>query len=144
MKGKFSEWFIGVTFALVGAMLIVIGISNSISTSDFKERAEQTTATVTRVNEHMMAASGIVFGGIGIGMIFYKFHKADEKDRLLQTGEKIYANFRDVTLNYSYSVNRRNPYIIICTGKDDVTGEGRTFKSENLWDNPEYIIKEKI
>lgn len=137
------------TFALVGAMLIVIGISNAISTSNFKERAEQTTATVTRVNEHtdtdgsityyvyltyrvngktynssysttsyvtegttqtiyydrnnpssmktttvpvngaMMAASGIVFGGIGIGMIFYKFHKADEKDRLLQTGEKI-------------------------------------------------------
>lgn len=36
MKGKFSEWFIGVTFALVGAMLIVIGISNAISTSNFK------------------------------------------------------------------------------------------------------------
>ena len=31
----------------------------------------------------------------------------------------------------------------ICTRKDNVTGEVRTFKSENLWDNPEYIIKER-
>ena len=62
---------------------------------------------------------------------------------MLETGDKIYADFKEVTINYSYSVNTRHPYIIICTGKDSVTGEVRTFKSENLWDNPEYIIKER-
>lgn len=203
MGAKFSEWLIGIVFALVGAGVIIGGIFTASSTAKFKETAVQTTATVVSVSKHtdsdgdtsyrvyltynvdgemyngsystssyvtegstktvyydrnnpasmktttsssggiIMTVFGIPFCAIGLGMIFHKLNKASGKKQMLETGDKIYADFKEVTINYSYSVNKRHPYIIICTGKDSVTGEVRTFKSENLWDNPEYIIKER-
>lgn len=89
----------------------------------------------------IMSVVGMPFGAFGIGMIFYKLNKACGKKRMLETGDRIYADFKEVTINYSYSVNNKHPYIIICTGKDNVTGNVRTFESENIWDNPEHTIK---
>lgn len=203
MGAKFSEWLIGIVFAIFGAGIIIGGIFTTISTAKFKETAVQTTATVVSVSRHtdsdgdttykvyvtysvdgemyngsystssyitegsmktvyydknnpasikatisssdgiMTIACGIPFFAIGFGMIFHKLNKASGKKKMLETGDKIYANLKEITMNYSYSVNNRHPYIIICTGKDNVTGEVRTFKSENIWHNPEYIIKER-
>lgn len=203
METKFSEWIMGIVFALVGAGFIIGGIFATSSIAKFKETAVQTTATVVSVSQHTdsdgdtsyivyltynvdgemyngsystssyvtegstetvyydrnnpasmkttsslgvgitMTLFGIPFCAIGLGIIFHKLNKASGKKKMLETGDKIYADFKEVTINYSYSVNNRHPYIIICTGKDNVTGKVRTFKSENLWDDPEYIIKER-
>jgi len=203
MGAKFSEWLIGIVFALVGAGVIIGGIFTVISTVKFKETAVQTTATIVSVSKStdsdgdtsykiyltynvdgemyngsystssyvaegstktiyydgnnparmktttspiggtITVVMGIPFCAVGLGMIFHKRNKARGKKKMLETGDKIYADFKEVTINYSYSVNNKNPYIIICTGKDNATGKIRTFKSENLWDNPEYIIKER-
>lgn len=51
MGAKFSEWFIGIVFAIVGAGLIIGGRFIIISTAEFKETAEQTTATVVSVSK---------------------------------------------------------------------------------------------
>lgn len=91
----------------------------------------------------MMFAFGILFGAVGVGLLISKINKIGSKKRAMESGDKIYADFQEVTINYSYIVNNRHPYIIICTGKDNLTGQVRTFQSENLWENPEYIIKEK-
>ncbi len=99
--------------------------------------------TTSNIVAIIMFAVGIFFCGIGFGMLIYKLNKICIKKSALEFGDKIYADFQEVIINQSYSVNNRHPYIIICTGKDNVTGQIRTFKSENLWDNPEYIIREK-
>lgn len=91
----------------------------------------------------IMSVFGIPFCAVGVGLLIIKINKIRSKKRAIESGDKIYADFQKVTINYSYSVNNRNPYIIICTGKDNLTGQIRTFQSENLWDNPEYVIREK-
>ncbi len=90
-----------------------------------------------------MSVLGIPFCAVGVGLLISKIKKIAGKKRAIESGDKIYADFQEVTINYSYSVNDRHPYIIICTGKDNITGQIRTFQSENLWYNPEYIISKK-
>ncbi len=83
---------------------------------------------------------GLLFGASGIVTIF---NKSVRKKIMLKTGDKIYADFKEVTIDYSHSVNGRSSYIIICIGKDNVTGEERTFKSERICYDPENEIKER-
>lgn len=90
-----------------------------------------------------MTLFGVVFGGIGFGLLFNKINKISGKKKLMETGERILAEFNEVTINFSYSVNNRHPYIIICKGRDGISGENRIFKSENIWYNPEPIIQER-
>lgn len=91
----------------------------------------------------IMSIFGIPFCAVGLALLFNKINKMGGKKKLIETGDKIFAEFQEVIVNYSYSVNNRCPYNIICKGRDNITGQTRTFKSENIWDNPEYIIREK-
>lgn len=91
----------------------------------------------------MMIVFGIIFAGVGLTLIYSKISGANKKKKLIENGDKIYADFKEVSINNSYAVNNRHPYNIICIGKDNITGEERIFKSENIWENPEYIIKQR-
>ncbi len=98
--------------------------------------------TTSSIASIIMTVCGIIFGIIGLSMLFYKINKEKRKATLLENGERVLAELEEVTVNYSYSVNNRHPYVIICQGKD-MNGEIRTFKSENIWYNPEQIIQER-
>ena len=69
--------------------------------------------------------------------------KKDNKKNLLVNGDKIYADFKEVVLTNSRIANKSKAYMIVCTGTDNVTGELRTFTSDNLWYNPELILAQK-
>lgn len=157
MGANISDWIAGIVFAIVGALMIIGGVYNDIySTSSYVTEGSTKTVYYDRNNSTIinsasfsrdsiiMSVFGIPFCAIGLGTIFHKLNKASEKKKLLETGDKIYADFKELKINYSYIFNDSNVYNIICTGKDNVTGEVRTFKSENLWDYPEYIIKRNI
>lgn len=80
---------------------------------------------------------GLVFLVVGVIPMVIRVKKKNNNKKLLEIGEKIYADFVEVRRNYSYSVNNRNPYLIICE-KDGVE-----YKSGNLWKNPESLIEER-
>lgn len=64
-------------------------------------------------------------------MIFYNWCKyKGEKD-----GSKIYRMF----FRNNFYINMHS-FVIICYARDN-NGEERTFKSENIWLNPERIIE---
>lgn len=128
--------------------------NNSYSTSSYisegrnirvyydKNNPSKMRTTTSSAGGIMMSVFGIPFCAIGLGLLFNKLNKMSGKKTLLENGQRINANLQEVTVNYSYSVNNRHPYLIICQGQD-MNGEIRTFKSENLWDNPEPIIQQK-
>lgn len=84
---------------------------------------------------------GAIFALIGFSGIFVKLRKKILRKRLLENGEKIYADFVEVTKNWHYSVNHRHPYNVICRWQNPTDGQTYTFKSENLWDYPQYLTE---
>lgn len=202
MRGKITEWIVASIFAIVGLVMIVLGIFLTIETSEFRKTAIETTAEVISVGRDtdtdgdihynvyvsynvgnevyessystssytregssitvyydpenptdmrtstsnlfgiIMSVMGIVFSVIGLGLLFNKLNKNATKKKLLESGERINAELQEVTINYSYSVNNRHPFIIICQGRN-INGELTVFQSENIWYNPENLIKER-
>ena len=84
---------------------------------------------------------GAIFALIGFFGIFVKLRKKALRKHLIERGEKIYADFIEVTQNFHYSVNNRHPYNVICRWQNPADGQTYTFKSENLWDYPQYLTE---
>ncbi len=82
----------------------------------------------------------LVMGGIGI---YVKVNKKNRYKKLKAYGEKIDAIYTKTIVNIGYTVNRMHPYNIICEWVNPVDNQKYTFKSENIWTNPESIIAEK-
>ena len=88
-------------------------------------------------------AIGAMFFIIGASIGIVKFKKANGKKRLMEYGELIYADIEQIGLNSSYSVNGRSPYLIYCHWTDPDSLTTYTFKSPNIWGNPEPQMKAK-
>lgn len=86
---------------------------------------------------------GLVFLIIGGTGIFIKINRRNLGKRLKENGELIYADYVETIINTSYSVNGRYPYKIICEWTNPVDSEEYTFKSKNIWSNPEDIVEER-
>lgn len=86
---------------------------------------------------------GFIFLVIGCTGIIVKIKNGKKEMRLKENGLLIYANYIETVLNTSYIVNGKSPYIIICEWVNPTDGNKYTFKSKNIWTNPENIIKER-
>lgn len=92
----------------------------------------------------------LVFSGIGsvffiigaIGLISDKV-KSNRVKELRNNGEVIYADYIKTSVNQHIRVNYKCPFVIVCEWKNPTDGERYLFRSENIWEDPEYIIKEK-
>ncbi len=86
---------------------------------------------------------GLIFFAVGSVVILMKVRKIMINKSLKEKGEAVYAEISEVTLNRSYKVNGRSPYIITCKWTDPSTGLIYFFKSPNIWFNPEPIINDR-
>ena len=86
---------------------------------------------------------GTVFVIIGGILIYQKVYKRRLRKKLKENGETIYASYVETVLNTVYSVNGRNPYNVICEWNNTIDGKKYLFRSQNIWENPENIIREK-
>ena len=86
---------------------------------------------------------GLIFLIIGGSGIIININKKKAEKKLRETGQLIYADYSETTLNGSYQVNGRPPYNIICEWNDPVSNQKYIFRSKNLWLNPDKLIQEK-
>lgn len=86
---------------------------------------------------------GLIFVIIGGLLVYKKAYKKHLGKKLKENGETIYASYVETVLNTVYSVNGRHPYNIICEWNNTIDGKKYLFKSQNIWGNPEAIIREK-
>lgn len=84
--------------------------------------------------------SGICVG-IGILLIVIPFLKEKKGNKLINTGVKLTATITNVSLNTSYQVNGKSPYVINAS----FIYEGLVYetKSNNLWYEVGFIIDSK-
>lgn len=92
----------------------------------------------------------LIFPGIGLAFMigggFNLLSKNNQKKlgkKLKETGELVYANYVKTRKNTSYAVNGVHPYNIVCEWNNPQDNKKYTFKSENIWDDPQRIIEEK-
>lgn len=91
----------------------------------------------------MFPGMGLLFAIIGGTGLLVKVIKKNKKKDLRESGEVVYGNYVETRLNFSYSVNNRHPYNIICKWNNPEDGKTYLYKSENIWFNPEPKIEDE-
>lgn len=84
---------------------------------------------------------GIIFMGVGATLIVSSLLSKKKEKWLQENGQKIQTKFSNVEWNTSLTVNGQSPYIIVSQWRDPATYEVYTFRSQNIWFNPEEFIK---
>jgi hypothetical protein len=83
---------------------------------------------------------GVVFGGIGGGMLVAGGVEAAQRVRLQREGRRVGTSFQRVELNTSVSVNDAHPWRIVTQWQNPETGHVHLFHSDDIWFNPsEYV-----
>jgi len=80
---------------------------------------------------------GAAFTLIGGIPLFFTVRKARRDEWLKLNGQLVEADFVNVQLNMSLSVNEKHPWLI------KATANGQTFESDNLWTDPAPYITSK-
>lgn len=90
-----------------------------------------------------------VFGGVGalfllisIIIIICVRYRNNMIAKLKETGYIINATYLSTKVNKNYTVNNKHPYNIFCEW-NGMDGKKHIFKSDNIWVDPEKIIKER-
>lgn len=93
----------------------------------------------------VFAGFGAPFFLIGAGLYFSGRSKRRKRANLEKDGRAVLATFQSVDRNYSFSVNDKNPFVIVCQWLDPETGLVHLFESEDLWFDPSpYLQRETI
>lgn len=90
---------------------------------------------------YILVAFGLIFFFVGAGMIYFKALRQNKNKKLLEKGIRLDAEINSVAINQSYAVNGRHPYVLDCTYVDPATHKMFSFRSENLWFDPEPIMR---
>ena len=91
----------------------------------------------------LLLGMGTVFSAIPGLFLLVTLRKRKLKRWLEQFGQRVGAQVTGVTLNSSYSVNGRNPYVINAQWQNPATGLVHTFCSDNIWFDPSQFLTEK-
>jgi hypothetical protein len=88
---------------------------------------------------------GSIFGIIGLSFLIYPKLKQKRKSHLLRTGRPVPARITEVSLNQSYKVNGRHPFVIHAQWLDPKTASVKLFRSDNFWYDPQpYLHQEEV
>lgn len=87
--------------------------------------------TSSSISSYIIMGIGAVFTIISSVFIVKKVRTGGKSKKLKKAGLLLEADITNITLNESYSVNRKHPYIIECSGV--INGLVHNFKSENIW-----------
>ena len=84
---------------------------------------------------------GVVFVTVSGILIYFLVRNSKRRKKLLSTGKKLYATVEQIVVNTQFTSNGRNPYLIYCTYRDEYKDLIYRFKSDNIWTDPNLIIK---
>ena len=88
---------------------------------------------------------GIMGGALLVGAaipVIVTGRRTARKKKVMSDGKMLYAVIEKIDLNTGFTINGKNPYVIYCTFKDDFKDVIYRFKSDNIWTNPNLVLKE--
>lgn len=108
---------------------------------DKPEKAKINGTTSLWLGVMIIGGLGSVFFLIGFGIFFLKRLKERKIQSLKDTGTRIITDIQSVSINTSYKVNGRSPFVIYSQWKNPATSEIHIFESDNIWFDPTDYIK---
>ena len=90
----------------------------------------------------ILSILGLVFGGVGGGMVASVIIKKIKKKRVMAYNYIISGVISNVDVNRSIAVNGRNPFIIEASYQNPLDGLFYYFKSDHIWQDITPIIKQ--
>lgn len=86
-----------------------------------------------------------VFGGIGFYGVAKQLKRLRAKRDLFTygRGRKTTLPVTSITLDSSFKVNGRSPYMILCQYHDPVSNKMYEFKSDHIWYDPSPLLKDR-
>jgi hypothetical protein len=91
----------------------------------------------------LLTGMGIIFFGIGGGLIFLPALTRRADERLLHEGRPVEADFQAVSINSGIAINGRCPYRVTAQWVDPATSRVRVFQSHNVWFDPTAYVKDR-
>ena len=91
----------------------------------------------------ILGGLGVVFAGVGGGMLLARRSGERKKNFLMAYGNAIQTDFQGVERNTSLEVNGKNPWRVTSQWLDPASNKLRVFHSENLWFDPTQFVKAK-
>jgi hypothetical protein len=91
----------------------------------------------------ILGGLGVVFTGVGGGMLLARRSGERKKIYLMAYGNAIQTDFQGVERNASLEVNGKNPWRVTSQWLDPASNKLRVFHSENLWFDPTRFVKAK-
>lgn len=117
-------FFCGLVFALVGGLFTAIGLGMA----------------PVLLHESLVflvfPVLGLVFLGLGIGLLVRRARLRRLHADLLQNGQCIWADIIAVEYNWQYEVNGRHPLVVRCQAVNPADGKVYVFTSEGIWFDP--------
>ena len=124
---------VGIVFAIVGPILIAVGISVFLA---FPGEGNIICLSV-------YGSMGLIFLAIGLVFLVIKIRRKQRCNRLLQSGSYIMAEIVETKINYNVRINGKSPYVVECQYWD-MAGNVHIFKSRCLYFNPESLFKDRM
>lgn len=90
----------------------------------------------------ILAILGAVFTAIGGGMLYMQIRNKKKIEWLKVQGQPIITQFQSVARNTSLKVNGKSPWVIHTQWNDTRDNKVYTFKSDNIWFDPESFIQD--
>lgn len=92
-----------------------------------------------------------VFGFVGIVfllafavMVFIMANRKTARRRLIEDGRFVNAAVAEVNRNLFVRINNRHPYFVVCEYEDPFTGEKRSFRSDDIMEDPSYLLGRQL
>jgi len=92
----------------------------------------------------ILGGLGVVFAGIGGGLLLAHRSGERKKQYLMAYGNAIQTDLQGVERNTSLKVNGKSPWRITSQWLDPGSSKLRVFHSENLWFDPTRFVNTKI
>lgn len=124
---------VGIVFAIVGPILIAVGISVFLAV-----HGEGNIIFLS-----VYGSMGLIFLAIGLVFLVIKIRRKQRCNRLLQSGSYIMAEIVETKINYNVRINGKSPYVVECQYWD-MAGNVHIFKSRCLYFNPESLFKDRM
>lgn len=117
----------GGLFALIGGLFVALGLGIALGTREW--------------GLLLISLLGAVFLGLGLGFLVVVRRAKRRRRRLLETGQRIWAQMVGIDYDTRFKVNGRCPRVIFCQAVEPGTGRVYTFQSEGLWYDPEPFLR---
>lgn len=102
------------------------------------------TADLLYLPTYILCGVGLPFCIVGAVFLGIMIKRDNKRKRLLQTGQRIFAEVTGGYINLTYQVGRRHPYRLECKYTDAVTGAEYLFSSGNIWLDPQLYLGKQV